>query len=55
MESDKQASEYDLLMGILQHVDSYPGDLSLMHSHRLRLQQRHMESNVSHERFGSTF
>jgi len=55
MEADKQAAEYDLLMGIMQHVDSFPGDLSLMHSHRLRLQQRHMESKVSHGRFGSTF
>ena len=55
MEADKQAAEYDLLMGIMQHVDSYPGDLSLMHSHRLRLQQRHAESKVSHGRFGSTF
>ena len=42
-------------MGIMQHVDSYLGDLSLLHSHRLRLQQRHMESKVSHGRFGSTF
>ena len=25
MEADKPTSEYDLLMGILQHVDSYPG------------------------------
>ena len=30
MEADKQTAEYDLLMGIMQHVDSYPADLSLM-------------------------
>ena len=55
MEADKHTSEYDLLMGIMQHVGAFLGDLSLMHLHRLRLQQRHMESKVSHEGFGNTF
>ena len=41
-------------MGIMQHVDVYLWDLSILHSHQLRLQQRHVEPKGSHGRVGDT-
>ena len=55
MEADKQAAEYDLLMSIMKHVDSYPQDIALMHAHKNRLEQRHLEASMSHAHVGDTF